>query len=225
MSLHGLNGSTSCFNNSEKSKLTPGWRQSNQANFTVKIRRTGPCGYRTPSSQTPLVFLPTLPICNKLHASFSESVKYWTHLWPLWIPRLFSNKWPATFYSRGKSWTINLQQWEVFSKCITNKLIFVGYPSSTGRISLFKTHHESAVLLAYICEDNKKKRQLTPNSIKTNSHPQATQCLDARMKNLQAEQLARIAKGPKGTGGRKCQEALSSARFKPNPEKRWSWMV
>lgn len=55
-----------------KSKLMSDHRQSNQADSVFCVRRTGPCGYRTLISQTPLVGLSALPICNKLHASFSE---------------------------------------------------------------------------------------------------------------------------------------------------------
>lgn len=94
--LQLLSARITCFNKkdfnparTEKSKLMSA-RQSNQDKSVISVRRTGPCWYRTLSSQTPLVGLPDLPICNKLHASFSETVKYWRHSSPLGISSLFA---------------------------------------------------------------------------------------------------------------------------------------
>lgn len=123
----------------------------------------------TLSSQTPLVGLPALPICNKPHASFSKTVKYWRHSSPLGISSLFATlqsgfglQLPPFTHTRKQ-----LDSWHSSEKCLQNVLTkniltFVGYPCSNWKPVLFKTHLESVVPSAYIRKDNTEMRQLTP---------------------------------------------------------------
>lgn len=128
-----------------KSKLMSDHRQSNQANSVFCVWRTGPCGYRTLISQTPLVGLPALPICSKLHASFSELLNIGRHSSPLNIPPLFASL-------KSGFWTNDLlfihektarqltQRWKVSSNCVNkNILTHTGHLCSNWKLLQFNT--------------------------------------------------------------------------------------